>query len=53
MLIVISNHHPLSENCVFSNTEHLVDPRLVCKLEFVHCGQVGQKQSALFVTVYS
>ena len=36
----------MSENYVFSGTEHPVDLRPVCKFEFVHCNQV-EKQSAL------
>ena len=32
------NHHPSSENCVFSATVHPVDLRQVCKLKFVRCG---------------
>ena len=30
----------LSENHDFPTTEHPVDPRPVCKLEFVRCGPV-------------
>ena len=33
----------LSENHDFSTTEHPVDPRPVCKLEFVRCGPVEKK----------
>ena len=45
------NHHPSSENCVFSTTVHPVDLRPVCKLEFVRCGPVEKNQSALSVSV--
>ena len=41
------NHHPSSENCVFSTTVHTVDLRPICKFEFVHCGPVEKKQRAL------
>ena len=30
-----------------SSTEHPLDPRAVCKLEFVRCGPDGEKQSGL------
>ena len=46
------NHHPLSENHVFSTTKHPVDPRLVCKFEFVRCGPV-EKNRALYLSQFS
>ena len=47
-----ANHHPLSENRDFSTTEHLVDLRPACKLEFVRTGPVEEKkQSPLSVLV--
>ena len=41
--LYMGNHPPPSENRVFSATEHRMNPRLVCKLEFCHCGPVEKK----------
>ena len=38
------NHHHLWENYDFSATKHPVDPKSICKLEFVHCGLVEKKR---------
>ena len=40
------NHHPQLENRDYYETEHPLDLRPVCKLEFVHCGQVKKKNSS-------
>ena len=40
----------IGESC-FSAMEHRMDPRPVCKLEFVRCGPVEKDQSALSVWV--
>ena len=45
------NYHPLSENRDFSGTETPLDLRPVCKLNFVRCGPVEKKQSALSFSV--
>ena len=43
-----NSHHPLSENCYFSTTEHPVDLSPVCKLEFVHCGPVEKNYETYY-----
>ena len=40
-------YHPLSENLNFSGTEPPLELKPVCNLEFVRCGLVEKKQSAL------
>ena len=40
---------PLSENHGFSTTEHLIDLRPVCKLEFVNCGAEEKYRKAEYV----
>ena len=39
------NHHPLSENRVFSTTEHPVNPKLVFNFEFARFGQVEKNRA--------
>ena len=43
ILNVLKHHPPPSENCVFSATEHRMNPRLVCKFEFGRCGPLEKK----------
>ena len=38
------DHHPPTENRVFSPTEHRMNLRPVCKFEFVRCGPVEKKE---------
>ena len=45
------NHHPPSENRIFSTTEHPADSRPVCKLKFVRCGPGEKTQSTLSFSV--
>ena len=41
------DHHPPSENRVFSATEHRMNPGPVFKFEFYRCGSVEKNESAL------
>ena len=43
------NHLHSSENHIFSAAKHPLDPRPVCKLEFVPCVQV-EKNRALYLS---
>ena len=43
-------YHPvMSKNPDFSTTKHLINLRLICKLELVRCGSVEEKQNALSI----
>ena len=45
------NHHPQLANRDYSGTEHLLDLRPVCKLEFVHFCPIEKTQSALYINI--
>ena len=51
-LIKAGDHHPPSENRVFSAMEHRMNPRPVCIFEFVSCGPV-EKTRALYLSRFS
>ena len=50
-IIKLHDHSPPSDYRVFSAPEHPVDPRLVWKLKFVHCGPVERSIYLGFVVV--